>query len=161
MRASLQNILWARRSSTGGLLAWVDGQWALSHVTAVNTDKKKKIDEEVCNYLVYYTADDNTADHVLQPRGYARNVKSANDSWVLLGAVSRGLNSCGYDCGESSRLIWEMSIGVIGEVRGAARGISYGELYDSTMTTGPYTLTGGRQKLKRTQKALQRLYSYP
>ena len=67
------------------------------------------------------------------------------------------MNSCGYDSGESSRLIWEMSMGVIGEVRGAAGGIPYGELSDSTMATGPYTLTGGHQKLKRTQKALQGL----
>ena len=62
------------------------GGWAVGTVTSVNKDKKKKIDEEVCNFLVYYSADDNTADHVLQPRGYARNMKSANDSWVLLGA---------------------------------------------------------------------------
>ena len=61
------------------------GGWAVGTVTAVNTDKKKKVGKEVCNFLVHYAADDDTSDHVLHACTYASNEKAVADSWVLLG----------------------------------------------------------------------------
>ena len=61
------------------------GGWARGTVTAVNTDVKKKVGKEMCNFLVHYPVDDDTSEHLFHTRDYARNVKALSGSWVLLG----------------------------------------------------------------------------
>ena len=61
------------------------GGWARGTVSAVNTDKAKKIGKEVCNYLVHYPVDGDTSQHLLETDEYATNGKAVGGSWVLLG----------------------------------------------------------------------------
>ena len=61
------------------------GGWACGKVVAVNTDQTKKVNKEVCNYLVHYPVDDDTSEHYLNARDYAHNAKAVAGSWVCLG----------------------------------------------------------------------------
>ena len=61
------------------------GGWARGKVVAVNTDQTKKVNKEVCNFLVHYPVDDDTSEHLFKTSEYARNSKSLSGAWVLLG----------------------------------------------------------------------------
>ena len=61
------------------------GGWARGTVSAVNTDKTKKVAKEVCNFTVLYPVDGDTSMHFLNTREYAKNAKAVSGSWVLLG----------------------------------------------------------------------------
>ena len=61
------------------------GGWARGKVVAVNMDQTKKVNQEVCNYLVHYPVDDDTSEHYLNARDYAPNAKAVTGSWVCLG----------------------------------------------------------------------------
>lgn len=69
------------------LYHWPDrlGGWLCGEVTAINTDKDNSIQGKMCNYEVYYEADENTATHLLTIGQYATSSKAKIDSWVLLG----------------------------------------------------------------------------
>jgi hypothetical protein len=61
------------------------GSWTIGKIASTNKDPNVKVGEKICNFKVFYESDGATADHCLEARGYARNAKSPNDSWVLLG----------------------------------------------------------------------------
>ena len=51
----------------------------------MNHDKTVKMGKEMCNYMVHYSVDDDTSDHLLKTQQYALNAKAVPGSWVLLG----------------------------------------------------------------------------
>lgn len=63
------------------------GGWAHGIVRAVNTNQTMKVAGKMCNFVVYYSADDETAEHVLRAHDYGHNSKSPANSWVLLGPL--------------------------------------------------------------------------
>ena len=63
------------------------GGWLHGEITSINVDKKQAVKGVMCNFVVYYNADGETAHHILTLKSYAKSCKSASDSWVLLGSV--------------------------------------------------------------------------
>jgi hypothetical protein len=61
------------------------GGWARGKVVAVNKDKTKIVDKEMCNFLVHYPVDDDTSEHLFNTSEYAVNAKAVSGSWVILG----------------------------------------------------------------------------
>ena len=62
------------------------GGWLLGRVSGVvDAEENEKIGGEPCNFTVFYDQDGEVAHHHLSAARYARNSKSRNDSWVLLG----------------------------------------------------------------------------
>ena len=69
------------------LYRWPDrlGGWLDGEITAINTDEKQTVKGGVmCNFVVHYKSDGETAHHTLTLKSYAKSCKSATDSWVLL-----------------------------------------------------------------------------
>ena len=62
------------------------GSWLLGKV-AVNTSKKQKVGDNVCNFKAFYEADKAWAYHHLTLSAYAKSSASKVDSWVVLEAV--------------------------------------------------------------------------
>ena len=61
------------------------GGWARGEVVAVNEDKTKLVDKQMCNFLVHYPVDDDTSEHLFNTSEYAVNAKAVSGSWVILG----------------------------------------------------------------------------
>ena len=59
------------------------GSWMLGKL-ALNTNKKQKVGDEICNYKCFYEGDQQWAYHSLSIAKYARSSSSRVDSWVLL-----------------------------------------------------------------------------
>ena len=62
------------------------GSWLVGKV-ALNTDKKQKIGDNICNFKAYYETDKAWAHHHLTLPKYAKSSGSKVDSWVLLEAM--------------------------------------------------------------------------
>ena len=60
------------------------GGWLHGKVLSVNKDKKQTVNGAMCNFVVFYSSDGETAHHLLSLERYAKNCKSPIDSWVLL-----------------------------------------------------------------------------
>jgi hypothetical protein len=56
------------------------GGWAHGEVSAVNHDKTVKMGKEMCNYMVHYSVDDDTSEHLLKTQQYALNAKAVPGS---------------------------------------------------------------------------------
>ena len=51
---------------------------------ALNSNKKQKIGDTICNYKAFYEADKAWAYHSLTLANYAKSSGSKVDSWLLL-----------------------------------------------------------------------------
>ena len=63
------------------------GGWLVGKVSAICDDPAVKVGEDICNFKVFYEADQDSAFHVLSIKKYARSTKSSLDSWLLLQSV--------------------------------------------------------------------------
>lgn len=61
------------------------GGWLVGKVISANTDPTVTVGEDVANFVVYYEADAEEAQHCLKRQKYAKSAKATTDSWVLLG----------------------------------------------------------------------------
>ena len=60
------------------------GGWLHGKVVSINEDKKQVVAGTMCNFVVFYASDGETAHHLLSFESYAKSCKSNCDSWVLL-----------------------------------------------------------------------------